>query len=102
MALDSFPLSTVESWFKLQSLKSGSLMVRNADRLDQPARLGTGEVDRQQTVVQVRSQHLHAVRQHEGALELSRRDAAVEILPALVVLLPAADDELILLDRHVE
>jgi len=45
---------------------------------------------------------LHAFRQHEGALELARRDAAVEIVAGLVVLLPAADDQLVLLDSHVE
>ena len=39
---------------------------------------------------------------HEGALELTRRDAAVEILPALVVLLPSADQQLTFLDADVE
>ena len=34
--------------------------------------------------------------------ELARRDAAVEILPGLVVVLAPADDELAFLDRHVE
>ena len=62
----------------------------------------TREVDRQQPVLQIRPQHLHAVRQHEGALELARRDAAVEILPGLLVLLPTADDELAFLDGDVE
>ena len=79
-----------------------SVVVHDADRLHDPFRLRPGEIDRQQPVLQVRTQHLHAVREHEGALELARRDAAVEILPGLVVLLPAADDELALLDRHIE
>jgi hypothetical protein len=33
---------------------------------------------------------------------LTRRDAAVEVLPGLVVLLPAANDQLALLDGDVE
>src|SRR5262249_41184941 len=45
---------------------------------------------------------LHSVREHESALELARRDAAVEVLPGLVVLLAPTDEELVLLDRHVE
>ncbi len=46
--------------------------------------------------------YFHAVRQHEGALELARGNAAVDILPAFVVLLAAADDELALLYRDIE
>ena len=66
------------------------------------AGLRADQIDRQQPVLQVGAQHLHAVRQHEHALELARGDAAVEILPALVVLLTAADDQLAFLDRNVE
>src|SRR5262249_62092435 len=43
-----------------------------------------------------------SVGEHEGPLELSRCDAAIEILPGLVVLLPPADDELAFLDGHLE
>ena len=60
------------------------------------------QIDRQQPVFQIGAQHLHAVRQHEGALELARGDAAVEILAALVVLLPSADQQLTFLDADVE
>ena len=77
-------------------------MFRDPDALDDPFRRRPGEIDREQSVLQVRAQHLHSVREHEGALELARRDAAVEILPGLVVLLPSANDELALLDRDVE
>src|SRR5471030_2717892 len=59
-------------------------------------------IDQQQPVLQVGALHLHAVRQHEGALELARGDAAVEILPALVVLLSSADHQLTFLDADVE
>ena len=45
---------------------------------------------------------IKAIGEHEGTLELARRDAAVEILPGLLFLLAAADDELAFLDRHIE
>src|SRR5262249_19919425 len=59
-------------------------------------------IDRQQPVLQVRAQYFHAVGQHEGAVELACGDAAMEVVVLLVVLLAPADDELALLDRHVE
>src|SRR5205807_215687 len=71
-------------------------------RLNEPRRLGPGEVDRQQSVTQVRTQDLHPLGQHERALKLARRDAAVDVLPGLVILLPPANEELILLNRDVE
>src|SRR5262245_14439083 len=95
MALDSFLL-------KLSSPRYGSLVLRDSDCLNDSFRFRPGEIDGQQSVLQVRPQHLHSVREHEGALELARRDAAVEVLPGLVVLLPAANDELAFLDRDVE
>src|ERR1700689_2086971 len=85
MALDSF---FVESY-------RVSIVARiDCDRFNDALGLRAHQVDRQQSVLQVRPQYLHAVRQHEGALELARGDAAVDVLPAFVVLLPAADDEL--------
>ena len=51
---------------------------------------------------EVRAHNLHAVRQHECALELARGDAAVEILAGLVVLLPPTDHQLAFLDAHIE
>jgi len=79
-----------------------SLVVPDGDRLDHTFRFRACEIDRQQTVLQVRSQHLNAFGQYKGPLELARRDAAVEVLPSLVVLLPAADHQLAFLDRDVE
>src|SRR5947209_5121457 len=96
MALDSFHFLQVESWLM------SSVVVGDADRLDDPLWLRSCQVDRQQSALQVRAQHLHSVREHEGALELARRDAAVEILAALVLLLPPANDKLAFLQRHVE
>src|SRR5205823_480754 len=93
MALDSFLLSTliVESWFH-----QGSVMVRDADRFHDPFRLWPGEIDRQQPVLEVGAQNLHSFREHEGALELARRDAAVEKVLGLFLLLAPADEELVL------
>src|SRR5262245_3357574 len=95
MALDSFLLATGR-------VLLSSVVIGDADRLDDPLRLRSCQVDRQQSALQVRAQHLHSVREHEGALELARCDAAVEILAGLVVLLPPANDKLAFLKRHVE
>src|SRR6202051_2605394 len=93
MALDSF---FVESY-------RVSIITRiDCDRFNDALGLRAHQVDRQQSVLQIRPQYLHAVRQHEGALELARGDAAVDVLPAFVVLLPAADDELALLYADIE
>src|SRR6266511_5541733 len=91
----STPLQ-VESWLM------SSVAIEDADRLHDPLRLRPGQIDRQQPALEVGPQHLHSVREHEGALELARRDAAVEIVPGLVILLPPADDQLVFLQRHVE
>ena len=65
-------------------------------------RFRPGEVDGQQPVLQIRTQHMHPFCQHEGALEVARGNAAMDVLPGLVVLLAAADDELIFLNGHIE
>src|SRR6202044_1982533 len=93
MALDSY---FVESY--RISIVAGI----DCDRFNDALGLRARQIDRQQAVLQVRSQYLHAIRQHEGALELPRGDAAVDVLPAFIVLLPAADDELALLYGDIE
>src|ERR1700732_1267885 len=65
-------------------------------------RLRPGQIDRQQPVFQVRAQYLHPLRQHEGALEVARGDAAMDVLPGLVVLLAAPDHELVFLNSYIE
>jgi len=72
------------------------------DFTDDPLRLGPDEIDRQKTVGQVRAHHLHAVDKEEGALELTRSDTAMKEVPCLVVGLAAPDDELALLQGHLE
>src|SRR5438132_5470169 len=77
MALDSFP-GNVESWL---------FLLADRNRLHHALRRQAREIDRQQAVLQVCAQHFHSFRQHEGALELPRGDAAVNELPVLLVLL---------------
>src|ERR1700758_1035949 len=72
------------------------------DCLNNLLRLGPGKVDRQQPVLQIRTQHLHPLRQHKGALEVARGNAAMDVLPGLVVLLAAPDHQLVFLNRYIE
>jgi hypothetical protein len=65
-------------------------------------RFGPGEFDRQQPVLQIRAHYEHPLRQHEGALEVARGYAAMDVLPGLVVMLATADDELIFLNGYIE
>src|SRR5689334_22155011 len=97
MALDS------SRYLYLRRVLCGSIVaVGDGNRPHHALGFRANEVDRQQSVFQVRRHHPHTFREHEGALKLARRDPAVEILPGFVVLLPATDEELVLLDRHVE
>ena len=45
---------------------------------------------------------MHPLRQHKGALEVACGYAAMDVLPAFVVLLAAANDELVFLNSHIE
>src|SRR5579864_3400995 len=65
-------------------------------------RLRPGQIDRQQPVFQVRAQHEHPLRQHERALEVACGNAAMDVLPGLVVLLAAPDHELVFLNGYIE
>src|SRR5579864_3681452 len=90
-----------------ESKRSSPLLVPlfvfiDSDCLNDPLRLRPGQIDRQQPVFQVRAQHLHPLRQHEGALEVARGDAAMDVLPGLVVLLATADHELVFLNGYIE
>src|ERR1700712_3702562 len=85
----------VRYWFLL-------FVLIDSDCLNDPLRLRPGQIDRQQPVFQIRAQHLHPLRQHESALEVARGDAAMDVLPGLVVLLAAPDHELIFHNGHIE
>src|SRR5260370_10364819 len=94
-------------WFVGRVRASGSITVftsflfRDPDRPDHAGRFRPRQVDREQSMLQVGLLHLHAVRQHEGALELPGGDASMQVLPALVVLLASPEAELFLLDVHL-
>src|SRR3981189_3677713 len=45
---------------------------------------------------------MHPLRQHESALEVARGDAAMDVLPGLIVVLAATDDELVFLNGYIE
>src|SRR6202166_2209425 len=81
---------------------NSSFLLADRNRLHGPLGLRPHQIDRQQPVLYIGAQHLHAVRQNEGTLELARGDAAVEILAALVVLLAPADHQLAFLDADIE
>src|SRR6476646_6420900 len=93
------PHSTLET---VEGFSSPSVVFRYGDRLCDPLGFRADKIDRQEPVLQFGTHNFHAASQHERALELPRGNAAVEILTRLVVLLAAADDELVLLSRHIE
>src|SRR5258705_13615494 len=75
-----------------ESKRSSPLLVPlfvliDSNCLNDPFRLRPGKVDRQQPVLQIRAQHMHPLRQHKGALKVACGDAAMDVLPGLVVLL---------------
>src|SRR6059058_4286450 len=91
----------------LETKRSSPLLVPlfvliDSNCLNDPFRFRPGQVDRQQPVFQIRAQHLHPLRQHEGALEVACGDAAMDVLPGLVLLLAATDHELVFLNGHIE
>src|SRR6185312_8142311 len=63
-----------------------SFLFRDLNRPNHPCGLRPGQIDRKQAILQVGLLHLHAVGQHESPLELTGGNAAVQVLPALVVL----------------
>src|SRR5262249_32107723 len=98
MALDSFP----DRFTRSSPSCYPSLDLSDVDRLDQALRLWSRQIDRQQPVPEFSPQHVHPLGQHQRTLELARGDPAVQVLSGLVVLLLAADDELVLLHGDVE
>src|SRR5215475_12634879 len=74
----------------------------DSDCLNDPLRLGPGKIDRQQPVLQIRAQDLHPLGQHKGALEVACSDAAMYVLPGLVLLLASADHQLVFLNAYIE
>src|SRR5712692_4162051 len=64
--------------------------------------LRADQVDMQEPIIQPGAAHLDAFGQDEGALELTRGDAAMQIDALSIICLLAADDELVVLDRDAE
>src|SRR5438445_11566213 len=100
--LPSVMVSTPQSVKRSSPLLVPLFVFIDSDCLNDLLRLRPGEIDRQQPVLQIRAEHLHPLRQHESALEVSRGHAAMDVLPGLVVLLPAPDHELVFLNGYIE
>jgi hypothetical protein len=64
-----------------------------------PLGLWPNEIDGQQPLREFGALDLHTVGKQKAALELPGGDAAMQIFTRLVLLLPAMDRELVLLDR---
>src|SRR5258708_20103751 len=97
MMLDSSTLVNLSS-----SSWSLLFVIVDCDRLNHPLRLRTREVNGQQPIFQIGTQHLHSISQYECALELTRGNSAVEVLARLFFFLPTAPDELTSLYRYLE
>jgi len=67
-----------------------------------PFGLRPNEIDGQQPLREFGAQHLHALCKKKAALELPGGDAAMQVFTRLVLLLPSADSELVLLDRDFD
>src|SRR5205809_6797379 len=102
VTLTSFMVSTPSESKRSSPLLVPLFVLIDSNCLNDPFRLRPGQIDRQQPVFQIRAQPMHPFRQHEGALEVARGDAAMDVLPGLVVLLAAPDHELVFLNGHIE
>src|SRR6267142_1107444 len=102
VTLTSLMVSTPSGSKRSSPLLVPLFVLIDSNCLNDPFRLRPGKVDRQQPVFQIRAQHMHPLRQHKGALEVACGDAAMDVLPGLVVLLAAPDHELVFLNGHIE
>src|SRR5580698_1794013 len=98
----SVMVSTPQSVKRSSPLLVPLFMFIDSNCLNDLFRLRPGKIDGQQPVFQIRAQHQHPLRQHESALEVPRGDAAMDVLPGLVVLLAAPDHELVFLNGYIE
>src|SRR6266550_7490412 len=102
VTLTSLMVSTPSGSKRSSPLLVPLFVLIDSNCLNDPFRLRPGEVDRQQPVLQIRAQHLHPLRQHESALEVACGDAAMDVLPGLVILLATPDHELVFLNGYIE
>src|SRR5437667_11112914 len=102
VTLTSFMVCTPSESKRSSPLLVPLFVLIDSNCLNDPFRLRPGQIDRQQPVFQIRAQHMHPLRQHKGALEVARGDAAMDVLPGLVVLLATPDHELVFLNGYIE
>src|SRR3954471_15019287 len=102
VTLTSLMVSTPSGSKRSSPLLVPLFVLIDSNCLNDPFRLRPGKVDRQQPVFQIRAQHMHPLRQHESALEVACGDAAMDVLPGLVVMLAAPDHELVFLNGYIE
>src|SRR5262249_12602290 len=83
-------------------MRCSGAVLADADLAHQAIGLAPHEVDAEQPIAEIGGLDLDAVGQHERAAELPGGDAAMNEVARLVVLLPAADGELVVLQRDVQ
>ncbi len=82
---------------------AASVSARDGHGADDGLGLGLRKVDMQESVQEACARDLHALGQHEVALELSGGDAAMQEHAGLVrLLLPTPHHQLVVLDGDVE
>ncbi len=79
-----------------------SAAARNLDRPNGLFRLVPHQIDRQQSVGEVRALDFNAVGEHERPLELPCRNSAVEVIPGVVIGLPTGDHKLAIFDDYLK
>src|SRR5438105_7200244 len=102
VTLTSLMVSTPSGSKRSSPLLVPLFVLIDSNCLNDPFRLRPGQIDRQQPVFQIRAQHPHPLRQHESALEVACGDAAMDVLPGLVILLATPDHKLVFLNGYIE
>src|SRR5438552_3055550 len=102
--INPMPLAARFLWRDVDhlGLALGALGTLDLDDPHAALLLGAHEIDMEQAIVEPGSRYLDPFGEHEGTLELARRDAAMQVDALLVVGLPAPHDELVVLDLDRE
>jgi len=79
-----------------------SVSHRNLDLSGNPFRLGADEVDGQQSIDEIGTGHLQTIGKQKDPLKLPRGNAAMQKNALPIVLLAAADAELVVFNRDFE
>src|SRR5258706_304844 len=78
------------------------ISIADLDLSHQTIGLAPYEVDRQETVAQIRAAHFDVLGQDESALELACSNPPIQVLARFVIVLFAADGKLAILDSDLE